>query len=375
MSNIGITTITIMVDNENAYNYGNKLQMFALQEYLREHGHYCETIRYKASMPLISENSKREKKYSNITQVLDDAIRILKRTLLKKAITKKSNERKKKFDSFVENNIVLSQICYSKDSDLSELGEKYDFLITGSDQVWNPYCEGTNEFYYLTFAPSEKRIAYAPSIAVNHIPDELKMSYNKWISGINHLSIREDVGQKLLADQFGFDAKLVCDPVFLIDKSQWSSLAMDFSKEPDYFVTYFLGKKTVETKKKIKKLERISGYRCIDIYTRDYAASRFAGPEEFLGLIRNAKFVCTDSFHGTAFSIIFEVPVVVFERNSENKMNSRIESLLRVASIDNRTVDEVINNSETLQKVVFDKEGNLHRLIKESKVFLDIALN
>lgn len=374
MSKIGIATITIMVNNENAYNYGNKLQMYALQEYLRSQGHECETIKYQFSPPIFHSEVIRQKYVKSFRQIMDDVYRIGTRKLLRNKLKIKARERKDKFDAFVKEHIAMTSECFSVNSDFTELGRKYDFYITGSDQVWNPYCEGSNEFYYLTFAPKEKRIAYAPSIAVDHIPNEMMEKYYNWISNISYLSIREDTGKKLLSEQFEFNAKLVCDPVFLLGKEQWALIAKKTAIRGKYFVTYFLGKKTVETKKKIKQFEKKSGLKCVDVYTRDNISSTFAGPEEFLGLIMNAKFICTDSFHGAAFATIFEVPMVIFNRESGHKMNSRIDSLLRVADIERRNVDEVLLDIDSLFDVAFDEKGNLGVLIQESKAFLNAAL-
>lgn len=374
MSNIAIATITIVENNENAYNYGNKLQMFALQEYLRMQGHFCETIKYRFTPPeYLIDKEETEKKIS-FRQLFDDIFRILGRILHRKELSGKAYKRKKAFDSFICKHIVFTPQLYTDQSDFTSLGKKYDYYITGSDQVWNPYCEGSNAFYYLTFAPKNKRIAYAPSIAVGHIPDEIKKQYKKWIRDIPKLSVREDAGKKLLHEEFAVEAELVCDPVFLLEKSQWSSIALKRDNTEEYFVTYFLGKKTVDTKQKIKKLQKITGLKYMDIYSRDDVSSEFAGPECFLGLIENAKFVCTDSFHGTAFSVIFEKPMIIFERDDSQKMNSRIDSLLRICKVTGRSVENILRNPETLYNIDYSKNNVLRELIHNSKQFLNSAL-
>ena len=102
---------------------------------------------------------------------------------------------------------------------------------------------------------------------------------------------------------------LVCDPVFLLSKEEWHRLSNDaFIYNEKFFCIYILGKKTIDVKRKIKELEKKTGLKAIDIFTRDDPTSEFASPEAFLDIIYKSEFIITDSFHGTAFSIIFEKP-------------------------------------------------------------------
>ena len=169
MKKVAIATITM--DGSNEVNYGNKLQAYALQEFLRLNGFVPETLHYIKKVP--SYTSCLKKQYSEtIWQIIDDIVRVLKRNIQKKKILKKQERRIEKFRNFEKKNITFSKEVYTYDSDFTELGKKYDYYVTGSDQVWNPYSEGYNSFYYLGYAPQGKRIAYAPSIAVDNIPKE-----------------------------------------------------------------------------------------------------------------------------------------------------------------------------------------------------------
>lgn len=374
MSKIGIATITILVNNENAYNYGNKLQMYALQEYLRSLGHDCCTIRYRFTPPDISPTNNKSLKRNSLVQNIDDSIRIIMRKVFAKKLSKCQSLRRKKFNDFIERHVVLSDKIYDAGSNFEILNNEFDYFITGSDQVWNPYCEGSNEFYYLTFAPEYKRIAYAPSIAVESIPDEYIRRYKEWIGNIPFVSVREDVGKRLVESIVEKQVKLVCDPVFLLDRNQWSKLAKTPKMSSKYFVSYFLGKKTVYIKRQLRRLEKKYGMKCIDVYTKDSITSSFCGPEEFIGLIENAEFICTDSFHGTAFATIFNTPMVIFERGGINKMNSRIDSLLRLIGCSNRSIDDIMSGNSDANFALIDQGGELKKLIEESKEYLALAL-
>ncbi len=315
------------------------------------------------------------KSQDSLVQKADDAFRIIRRRIRKNELLEKNKERKKAFNQFIDKNVKYTDKIYESTDDFSELADMYDCFVVGSDQVWNPYCEGSNEFYYLTFAPEAKRIAYAPSIAVNDIPEELENNYNEWLKGFNKLSVREDAGRKLIKEKFNLDAEVVCDPVFLLDRQQWESIAQDVPVKGKYFATYFLGKKDILTKKYIKELEKKTGLKHIDIYTRDNPNSVFAGPEQFLGLIKNAEFLCTDSFHGTAFSIIFKTPMVIFDRKGAYKMNSRIDSILKIAAIGNRDVALFREGDKDICDIHFDGDGALEKLIGKSKEYLIDEIN
>lgn len=172
---------------------------------------------------------------------------------------------------------------YDENSDLKELDETYDRFITGSDQVWNPYYEGAYPFYYLQFASKGKRVAYAPSISAAEIPEDQKENIGKWIQGVDALSVREKDAQMLLQKEFGLEAKLVCDPVFLLNKSDWQKIAVYPQMQKKYFAVYILGRKTAAQKRIIRKIERKYKLKAVDLFTADDAESVFAGPREFLG--------------------------------------------------------------------------------------------
>lgn len=377
MSNkkIGIATITI----KDAHNYGNKLQTYALQKFLQQNGYEVETIRYEAAYirnrPPVSRNMRWKNLFSqSLAQSLDDAGRILRRRMRKKKLMELHNKRKNGFDLFDRKNIKYTEEMYCHDSSFADLRNRYDCFVTGSDQVWNPYYEGMDPFFYLAFAEKGKRISYAPSIAVEQIPQAQKSDMEQWIRDMDYISIREARGKEMLAGEFGIDAELVCDPVFLLSREQWKTMTSLSSERNRYFVVYLLGKKTVETKKKIRKLEAVFGIPAVDIYNRDDPDSVFATPEEFLGLIEKAQFVLTDSFHGTAFSVIFQVPVVTLNRYAKHKMDSRIVSLLDTIAAGDRSADYILENTDRLAMEYKTCKDRLIPFVESSKKYLLSAI-
>lgn len=332
---IGIVTIAL----KNSTNYGNRFQTFALQEFLRSNGYDPLTIYYESDYVRqwaeVPKERWRDKiwKQSPI-QTLDDAWRIVKRKLFRKKLAQLAAKRRRGFEEFSEKCITYTDKCYFSGSDFSELTERCACFVTGSDQIWNPYYEGADGFAYLNFADPGKRIAYAPSIAVPNIPENLKEKIGRWISEIDYLSVRETEGKILLEKEFGIIARTVCDPVMLLSGDQWRKLAQAPEIKEKYFAVYMLGKKTVDKKRILRRLQRKYGLPALDVYTVDEPNSAFASPGEFLGILEHAEFVVTDSFHGLTLAMLLEKPVVVIPRYGMEKLDSRLEETLQLFRVD-----------------------------------------
>lgn len=377
MKKIGIATIT--ATKNNIYNYGNVLQNYALTFFLKKNEFDVSTIYYESKIPSYTLNQiKTNKKNNSLSQFLDDLYRVIKRNLNKKKIQKLTESRNEKFKTFINSNIHYTE-TYKYDSDFSVLEQSYNAFIVGSDQVWNPYYEGSNPFYYLPFAQKKKKIAYAPSIGVDHIPIDFYNEMKSLIKNINYLSIREQEGKEILEKEFDICIELVVDPVFLLSKEEWDLIATPINNKNKYFVVYILGKKTIQTKKQINLLKKKYKMKVVDLYTRDNPDSLFCGPQEFISLIKNAEFVVTDSFHGSAFSVIYSKPLIIIDRNasqkeSKYKMNGRIDGLLNLLSAGNRTIKFLLQNESLLMKPIDIKKTSLNLLIEKSKAFLLNAL-
>ena len=370
---VGIATIAM----ERTYNYGNKLQNFALQEFLREHGYQPETIRYEPGYLETAVERKeslvRKLTKQSVQQSVHDAIRIVKRSIFRRKLDAVRRNREEKIEAFEQCYINYTKEKYNSNSDLTKLGESYHRVITGSDQVWNPYYEGQEPIYYLGFVPKEKRIAYAPSVAVSEIPQKWKAQYRHWIMGIDRLSVREIDTQIMLKNEFALDAKVVCDPVFLLTQEQWKRLATTPGVRKPYFAVYILGKRTVQTDRLIRTYERGYQMKAVDVYSRDNVDAEFAGLEEFLGLVQHAEFVLTDSFHGSAFAIVFQRPMVIVKRDNDPN-NSRVASILQILGIGERDARDIVFQKEKMPIDYSAVSPKLDAFVEMSKTFLLSAL-
>lgn len=266
---------------------------------------------------------------------------------------------------------------------------RYTDVLVGSDQLWLP-VNIVADYYTLNFVPENvNKISFATSFGVSQIPEKYKEQYKKFLNRIENLSVREDAGVKLVKSLTDRDAKLVCDPTLLFNKEEWMAIQKEerLIKEK-YIFCYFLGK-TIEYRKFAERLKEKTGYKIVSLnHLDEYVkySDQFAdeapfdiGPSEFLNLIRNAEFVCTDSFHGTVFSLINQKKFFVFRRyqnKSKVSTNSRLDSLLKIVNLSDRMLngDEAV---EGLMEKEIDYEVVSHKLEEfreESKEFLRGAL-
>ncbi len=174
------------------------------------------------------------------------------------------------------------------------------------------------------------------------MPDEYKERYKKWLSVIPYLSVREESGAKIVKELTGRDVPVLIDPTLMLTKEKWLSIAREDPYKPDrpYLLTYFLGKVPKETRKKIKKIARDNNLEIVKLADIRDKKRYIACPSEFIDYINSAALVCTDSFHGSVFSILMETPFIVFERVG-TVMYSRIETLLNKFHLHSRQVNNI----------------------------------
>ena len=230
------------------------------------------------------------------------------------------------------------------------------------------------------------KISYSTSFGVSNIPQKYNNLYKNFLKRINHLSVREETGVKLIKDVAKIDAKLVCDPTILLTKEEWDEVATkERIIEDKYILCYFLGK-NIEHRKFAERLKAKTGYKIVSLnHADEYVkySDKFAditpydiGPSEWINLVKNAEIICTDSFHGTVFSLIYNKVFFDFRRyssSSKASTNSRLDSLLKIVEVSN---ERILTGVEDVEKVLdynidFEKVNkNLDNFRNESKEWL-----
>ena len=368
-------------------NYGSMLQAYATKKILDNNNIPNETINIDNNIDF--KKGKRKYYASQLFnfKFIKSKFGMIKLKLDKKIVKdlgKNISVRDSKYKEFrKEFNLSISCPDYKSLSEMADA--KYSDVIVGSDQLWLP-VNVVSDYYTLNWVPDNiNKISYATSFGISKIPDKYTDEYKKFLSRINYLSVREESGKKI-CDEYGISSKVVCDPTILLTKEEWEQEAVQERIIADkYILCYFLGS-NIEHRKFAEKLKEKTGYKIVSLnHADEYVkySDTFAditpydiGPREWINLIKNAEYVCTDSFHGTVFSLLFNKTFFDFRRYSEsNKMstNSRIDSLLDLAGVDknriltgNEDVDTVIKYKINYSKV----NKNIDKIRQESKKWL-----
>ena len=270
--------------------------------------------------------------------------------------------------------------------------QKYDVFICGGDQIWNDYNSRIDvEAFTLQFASKEsKKISYAPSMANLEMSDEFKNIFSKGLNELDAISVREKSSISILKEMTNKPIQVVIDPVLLLQKKEWQQVARIPQIKRPYLVCYLLGDNTVQ-RKAIEKLAKqlklkiltfphilCNVVRKCDLFfgdIHDYTS----GPREFIGLIQNAQLVVTDSFHASVFSMIFETPFYVFERdkvNAKNSTNRRIYDFLKEYQLDSQliTEEELVKVSKVPEVDFSYAQRHWEKRREESLEYLENAL-
>lgn len=329
MSKIG--TITFHC----AYNYGAVLQAYSLVNFLKKQNHQAEVIDYWPSRRLADKNTFfLNKNIFHPVIMIQNIIKFLKIDELK--------DKKNKYDIFRSEFLSVSSTVCSSSEDLKKISKNYEYIITGSDQVWNPMT-GYDGNYFLEFAEHKQKIAYAPSIGVPNIPINLVPKIANLINDFSCLSSREHRGSEIIKELTGRDALTVVDPVFLQTKEEWLDITIPMELPEKYILVYVVRRrKNMEVF--LKNLRKEINLPIYLIVGTNSASRGFisadkvfwnAGPKEFVTLFSRATVVCTNSFHGTAFSLIFRKPFLVFPHTIGD---SRVKSILSRCDLEERII-------------------------------------
>lgn len=273
---------------------------------------------------------------------------------------------------------------------LRKQAAEMDAVVVGSDQLWRP-SNIIGSFYTLEFVPDEvKKIAFSTSFGVPVLPAKLHQHAKKFLSRIEHISVREDSGAEIVKQECGREVPVVCDPTMMLTAEEWMHVQDDKPfAEGKYILMYLMGDNP-EQREFVKRLSETTGYRIIGLlhgatyisydeavaYEKPYNV----GPSEFLNLIRNAMYVCTDSFHCCVFSVLNSTKFFAFRRwpdGSKFSANDRLYTLLKFTGLDCR----MLVGTEDIGKCVNDQidfEEVLNRVAqrrKESMEYLVNALN
>lgn len=353
MKKIGLITI---IDKNN---YGNRLQNYALSKYIKN--------RLQCNVETLENYS-----YSNSKKMY--LIRIVRNYILN--LRHKENYNLNRQNNFLDfdNKIKYASKKINCFSNLNG----FDYLIVGSDQIWNPEFRRLRDIDLLKTVTPEKRISYAASFGVNEIPENLKENVSKELKKFKAISVREDRGKEIVEELTGRkDVEVLVDPTMLLTSEEWDKVSKKptMLKTDKYILNYFLGELSEERKNEIERIAKENNCEIINILDKNSPYYE-CGPSEFLYLEKNAFLICTDSFHSSVFAILYNRPFIIFDREQKNlvSMNSRLETLIKKFKLKDRKfegkiTEKNLNHDYTEAYEILEEER------KKSDKFLRNALD
>lgn len=345
-------------------NFGGVLQTYALQEFIKDSlNSDVEIINYQNSFIKFTDTIRFFPLSTNLKEVLSGL-----------QTFKERRKRLLLFKSFRVNHLFLSSEKYTK-RNLKKTPPLFDKYVCGSDQIWNFYITlGIDPSYYLSFISiPDKKVAYAPSFGLDSISKHIGKKIRKLITNITYLSVREKKSQDIIQSLCNRSAITLIDPTFLLTKEQWVKISNCNACSESYILLYIM-QTDVNMYEYVKQIKESLHIRIIEISRYGYQPDFIdevkidVGPIEFLSLFQNATCICTNSFHGLAFSLIFEKQCYLVP---SKRFNIRIVNLLSLLHI---TYPQNINN---LIPLCYDRDellGILKTEREKAKLFLHKSL-
>ena len=348
MKKVAILTIT-----NSGMNFGNRLQNYALQQTLKKCGADVKTIKSAKSL----KNSL----------MLSKARRIIKNVV-------KNSKRRCIYNVFENTYIDYDKKIRYENVNETEFADRYDVFVAGSDQIWNPNFHFNSDFEFASFAPKEKRYSYAASVGVSYITDEQRPAFIRNLQGMRKISVREADSVDLIEKLIGIRPMIHVDPTMLLNAEEY----YDIEEKPDYkmperyLFMYYLGKISDQYRTKVKEIADSKGLKIINFTEKPGEPFYNIGPQHFLYLIHHADYICTDSFHGCVFSILFNKQFAIFTRQDEDvPMNSRIETLVNTFGLTSRIIEEMHGDFckpidySAIKEILETKKGEAYEYLKD----------
>lgn len=355
-----IRTITC----HHSYNHGAMLQAFALIHYLQSLGHDASVIDY---WPTYLKDKHR------IPPVYNHKVIRWLYLLAKLPSDIKRRRRKLAFHSFFKHFIPVTKEAYQTVEQLRQNPPEADLYIAGSDQIWNTsFKNGLDAAFYLDFGSPKRKISYAASFATEELKNGTAPFVKKLLGNLDSIAIREQSGLQIL-EGLGYKGQVVVDPVFLLSPEDWDRFdTMPLAGE-SYILTYDFENNGLSVAAVARNLARL--YKCkiysVSPFKQSYADYDFneITPGEFVSLVRHAKCVIGNSFHGMAFSMIYGKDFFVVNRS--DGLNIRMQDLLNRYGLGERLVNVETSDEQLIKHVDYEKVmKRLSQDIESSKSFL-----
>ena len=349
-------------------NYGAIMQSYATVKLIEkllagDKKYKVERIDYQ---PIV-----KRKRYSDAALVRDSLLSLRSAYNNIRLLGSKSRSISKKvhnlaYNFYVNRGILSSNVIKEQ---LSEYCKKYDAIIVGSDQVWNPYGMTHDGTYLLGFYQKHTKYSFSSSFGISVFPNEFKKIYSKRLSEFRKVSIREEAGVKIYKDLVDRnDAVVTLDPTLCLTSEDYLILEDDAAGSylPDEYILIYLAMNSETLIKKVTETAKIPivifGMPDIvsDIDDRTYKIIKYASPGQFLYIFKNAMEIYTNSFHCIAFSLIYNKQFWIEYNDKYSQSNSRLENIVHMLGLEDRLITEA-----SLQRVI--SYGVINKKLEEKR--------
>lgn len=285
-----------------------------------------------------------------------------------------------KFNEFYKKNYNLSHKYTSKNFSPTVARENISGYVVGSDTV---FCleEFNFDRGYFADYPEMKgnTFSYAASFGDSHFTPESLKRLDALLQNFNALGIREEKMLPYIKNKVSVVAEKTIDPTLLLKAEDY----YDITTEPPYYGSYLLiyaRRYSAGMEKYARELASKKGLKIVEISLRatnselGHIMRYDAGVEEFLGLVKNAAVVITNSFHGMIFAVQFRRPFVAFSRD---QCSSKIQELLDIFGLEDKLLTkenipepEVNDYDEVHRRIDTYRKSSLSFLEKEIRKYL-----
>lgn len=350
-------------------NYGGTLQNWALQQVLKRMGHEPITLRF----PVMYQGMSSLHYWTRVFPM--QAARYVAHKFIggKYEMPLTIGPWKKSvrgMERFVDEYINVTEYLPNLNmDDVRRYG--LEALVVGSDQIWRPVKYDAVKYYFLGFTGDSDilRIAYAPSVALEEWPykPEVTVQLRELVKKFSAVSVREKSSVKLVKDNLGVDAEWVLDPTMLLKKEDYLEVCKDELKNNEPFVFAYILDVSEEKRKMAEQTAKQLG--CSVKYLSADKVKESDSIEKWLANFRDAKYIITDSYHGTVFSLIFQKEFYCFY--NKYRGNARMDSLKEISGLEERFISEAVKVGTDRTIDYAKAEERLLRMKAESRRFLE----
>lgn len=367
MKKIGIITLSA------SDNCGSLLQTFALQEVLVK--------KFNCDVKII--NLVTEQSNAIYSLFPKGFYKHPKKTLFTMRYIRSIKKQKAGYQLFRRQYLKLTDQIYRTVDDIENIVDDFDILISGSDQVWNVYMADYSDAFYLPWKTKAKKVAYATSLGSTvEIDKDKACQLTEWLSDFSEISVREQTGKETIEQLTEKEVFVTVDPTLLLSTEEWSSLIKEpLIKRP--YIFYYSWSYPDESMNKI--VQEFASQMQLDVYVINsskwykYRPSKFdfilydeSGPMVFLNLMKYAKYVFVQSFHGAVFANIFKKEF--FFLNENENVDFRTRNLLEMFHEEERAVHTYQDVENIIDNKLMYTSESFNMLISKSLKFLKEAV-